>query len=547
VHLNFPRWWVQDREFRLLLSPREHELSFTIRDRTGTDYSFKERSKGLTWFLSYFVQLRAHRPEYEGRSEILLMDEPDAYLSNQGQQDLLRILEDFARPEDRAREAQVIYVTHSPFLVNKNAGHRIRVLEKGATDEGTRVVQDASKNHYEPLRSSLGSFVAETAFIGGQNLFVEGLADQVLLAGMSSYLRAKDFPGLDLLDLNLVTIVPAGGASFLPYLVYLARGRDEIRPPSVALLNSDSAGDEAVKTLRRIPPRGNRALGPEFIRQIGSWVASTKEVAASPGVKVVELEDLIPIELAAVAAQAYAKRVLELAPAKDVTALEKDIVDALASVDGSLFGAVELAFAKRFKGHIEKVGFAKELLASLEEARAKGIWSPSIETLDRNFHLLEADLAKALRRADTAEAERRQVSRLSRVIKRFLQDHPDAATRVEGRVLLEEVEVALEESAAGDRARSDVVQIRRDFKLDEDQTELIDDYADFRTKVDRLRLRDRLETRREKSGAAVAIAGKAAPAKPKKAAVAVMGTGAEQAVAAPTSEAASAPVAVGRG
>lgn len=245
-HLNFPKWWAQDRDFQLLLSPRERELAFTIRDRTGTEYSFKERSSGLRYFLSYFVQLLAHeRPE--GRSEILLMDEPDAFLSSQGQQDLLRILEEFAMPEDRKREDQVLYVTHSPFLINRNASHRIRVLDKGIGDEGTRVVKDATRNHYEPLRSSLGAFVAETAFIGGSNLFVEGLADQVLLAGMSSFLRAMKASSLETLNLNEVTIVPAGSAGSVPYLVYLARGRDEVKPPCVALLDGDQQGKDAVR------------------------------------------------------------------------------------------------------------------------------------------------------------------------------------------------------------------------------------------------------------------------------------------------------------
>ncbi|MCB8045073.1 hypothetical protein JM654_15720 [Microbacterium oxydans] len=79
-HLNVSRWWTQDPEFQLRVSPREHELVFTIRDRTGTDYSFTERSRGLRYFLSYYVQLLAHdRPT--GIPEVLLMDEPDAYLS----------------------------------------------------------------------------------------------------------------------------------------------------------------------------------------------------------------------------------------------------------------------------------------------------------------------------------------------------------------------------------------------------------------------------------------------------------------------------------
>jgi len=54
--LNFPQWWAQDRDFQLVVSSREYELVFTIRDRTGTEYSFDERSSGLKYFLSYYIQ-----------------------------------------------------------------------------------------------------------------------------------------------------------------------------------------------------------------------------------------------------------------------------------------------------------------------------------------------------------------------------------------------------------------------------------------------------------------------------------------------------------
>ncbi|MET8428753.1 hypothetical protein [Nocardia sp. NPDC004860] len=89
-HMNLTRWWSQDIEFALRVSPRDRELVFTIVDRTGTEYSFGEHSRGLTHFLAYYVQIRAH--QRGERSELLLMDEPDAYLSNSGQQDLLRVL-----------------------------------------------------------------------------------------------------------------------------------------------------------------------------------------------------------------------------------------------------------------------------------------------------------------------------------------------------------------------------------------------------------------------------------------------------------------------
>src|SRR5262249_24453225 len=33
--LNFPKWWSQDHHFRLLVTLRDQDLVFTIRDRTG--------------------------------------------------------------------------------------------------------------------------------------------------------------------------------------------------------------------------------------------------------------------------------------------------------------------------------------------------------------------------------------------------------------------------------------------------------------------------------------------------------------------------------
>ena len=60
--LNLSNAWAQDRDFRLSVSPRDKELVFTISDRTGTRYAFNERSDGLRYFLSYYIQYLAHEP-----------------------------------------------------------------------------------------------------------------------------------------------------------------------------------------------------------------------------------------------------------------------------------------------------------------------------------------------------------------------------------------------------------------------------------------------------------------------------------------------------
>ena len=47
--LNFPKWWSQDSEFELVLTVHDLDLVFTVVDRTGTHYSFSERSSGFTY------------------------------------------------------------------------------------------------------------------------------------------------------------------------------------------------------------------------------------------------------------------------------------------------------------------------------------------------------------------------------------------------------------------------------------------------------------------------------------------------------------------
>lgn len=391
--LNFNRWWRQDRDFQLRLDLRERELVFLIRDRTGTDYSFRERSTGLTYFLSYFVQLKAH-PRSSDTTEILLMDEPDAYLSSAGQQDLLRVLEHFARPDDAERRDQVIYVTHSPFLINKNQASRIRVLDKGSNEEGTRVVRDAANNRYEPLRSAVGSFVAETAFIGGENLLVEGAADQVLLTGLSSLLRTRGLPPRLLLDLNDVTIVPCGGADSVPYVAYLARGRDEIKPACIALLDGDQAGRDASKKLARSTDGGSgRILDSQYIVDLGVW-ATREQLKVPETVAVTELEDLIPPVIAVKAAEGYAQRFLGLTADEAQKLKPAHLEGQLAGVDGRIYKALELGFAEIFRGaHTDKVGFAKELVGYLDRVRDDNPRPHGMPALETNFSLLIAHLA----------------------------------------------------------------------------------------------------------------------------------------------------------
>jgi predicted ATPase len=470
--LNFTKYWSQDRDFRLKLTLRDRDVVFTVKDRTGTEYSFNERSGGLQYFLSYLVQYLRHDFSSDAQ-QVLLMDEPDAYLSSNGQRDLLRIFEGFAYPESSDHlGCQLVYVTHSPFLIDKNHGERIRVLEKGTGDEGTRVVRNAARNHYEPLRSAFGGFVAETAFIGNCNLFVEGTSDQVLIAGMSAWLRKNDATQLDNIDLNSLTLVAAGGASHIPYLAYLARGRDVDRPAVLVLLDSDAAGGDARTALARGGARGKQVVAPRYVLQLAELPAA--ELSLDTGYGIVGIEDLIPVVIAVAAGKRYVAEYDGADAAANAGTVEAGIISV--TKKATMFGAVEAALAAAVgEGfHLDKIGFARSVIEVLPEVEPT-----EVRRMEQNFRCLFRELALRQRQAEREQHGAKASDRIKREIKSFNTDHPVTATREEAQVLIEVITDKLDGSLYDEAIRLKLKQIAHHHMLHEDPTSPVQSLEEF--------------------------------------------------------------------
>ncbi len=452
--------------------------------RLATEYSASERSDGLRYFLSYLVQHLAHDPIDE-RPELFIMDEPDAYLSSQGQQDLLRVFNDIA--EGAGRSAQVVYVTHSPFLIDKNRAERIRVLEKGEAAEGTRVVRDVGKNHYEPLRTALGAFVAETTFMSNCNLVVEGPADQVLIAGMATRLSRAGASILDTLDLNTITIVPAGGASAVPYVVYLARGRDHEKPAVITLLDSDSSGKAAIKELGLGGPRHRQLLNPKYITEIGDLNGAgsdgTGSASSAPAVQVdgrlEQLEDLIPLSIAITAAKHYADEFYGPEIGDKMAAAESP------TVDKSMFVVMD-AWTKASSGgtaHLDKIAFARHVLDVLDEG---SVGEDDLVILRDNFRSLFRVLSRKQRLAMSELRNERTTSRLKRTHQRFFDDNPEEITKDQAVILFEDIEQVLGDDIDSDRYRLALRELEERFEISGEPKNRIGDYSGFKSALDSL-------------------------------------------------------------
>ncbi len=174
----------------------------------GVTTPFRQRSRGFIWFFSFLVWFDSVKHQLAqdnqtGRPLILLLDEPGLSLHALAQEDFLRYIDHLA---DRH---QVIYSTHSPFMVHSNRLNEVRVVED-RPKVGTVITDNVSWTDPRtifPLQAALGWTIAQNLFISDRNLLVEGAADLVILQAVSSLLDGQGKVGLR----DDITIVPAGG------------------------------------------------------------------------------------------------------------------------------------------------------------------------------------------------------------------------------------------------------------------------------------------------------------------------------------------------
>ncbi len=149
----------------------------------------------------------------------MLLDEPGTNLHASAQSDLLRFID-----EKLAKDYQVIYTTHSPFMIDSGALHQVRTvydsMDAKVGSIASEAIQEKDPDTLFPLQAALGYDIAQNLFISKNNLVVEGPADLIFLQVMSSILEGTGKKGLR----DDVTIVPVGGLDKVSSFISLLRG-----------------------------------------------------------------------------------------------------------------------------------------------------------------------------------------------------------------------------------------------------------------------------------------------------------------------------------
>jgi predicted ATP-dependent endonuclease of OLD family len=190
-------------------------LEFWIKDEGERLYP-KQRSRGVRWFLSFYMELMASA-NIRDKQMVLLVDEPGVSLHARAQEDVLKVFEDI---KDKI---QIIYTTHSPHLVEINKLHRVLAVQRDDLDSmrSTSRILDplqlssASPDTLTPLLSILGNPTRVEGFSTNRfNLIVNDTGSFYMLNAVIHLMGYK----------GKTCVIPSTNVSSIPLLCNIMMG-----------------------------------------------------------------------------------------------------------------------------------------------------------------------------------------------------------------------------------------------------------------------------------------------------------------------------------
>ncbi|MFD2829497.1 AAA family ATPase [Corticicoccus populi] len=237
VEKGFNDFYKQEENVSILADMSRNRFSLYIKT-DGPILSVSERSQGLKWYLNLYVDILANNLENE--NIIFLIDEPGVYLHVDAQKKVLELFDDLSRDDN-----QIVYTTHSPFMLNENRLDRIRTVQKntkGSSQIITSILSEkidglSKSESLSPLISALGMKIYQNIGMTelNMNIITEGYSDAIYLDVMANKINIKG-----------MKFIPSIGASNVVYLTNILWGWGF---QFKALFDSDNAGVNGRKAI----------------------------------------------------------------------------------------------------------------------------------------------------------------------------------------------------------------------------------------------------------------------------------------------------------
>ncbi|WP_429462051.1 ATP-dependent nuclease [Paraburkholderia sp. JPY465] len=231
ISKRFSDWWSQRRHKIRYHADGEYFRIWVADDRRpDVEIELEARSKGFQWFFSFYLVFLVESDEGH-KDAILLLDEPGLDLHPTAQKELIAFFETLAERN------QLLYTTHSPFLIDGENLHRVRPVTEDGTGHSRISAETWPKDRETifPLQAAAGYAMVRGLFQHKKNVLVEGMSDYYYLHALNHQCRAAKRSSLP----EDIYITPCGGTKLVGQFAALFLGQD-VRP--VVLLDSDDAG-----------------------------------------------------------------------------------------------------------------------------------------------------------------------------------------------------------------------------------------------------------------------------------------------------------------
>jgi predicted ATP-dependent endonuclease of OLD family len=212
----FNGYWQLSDEFKADEVPRspgnyEFRISYTndelrtyIKDETGTEVTVGQESSGIRWLIAFFCNVILDIGGEIVDSGLIVIDDPGIHLHPEAQKKLYKEFEAFSQ------SSQVVFCTHSPFLISNRHDERIRLMKRN-NDETvlTKDLEAHSEDQADtlrPVRAAIGAYIGESLFGAEKNLLVEGQSDKQYINTINSYFKYKEDRTSISNQTNIITI-----------------------------------------------------------------------------------------------------------------------------------------------------------------------------------------------------------------------------------------------------------------------------------------------------------------------------------------------------
>lgn len=165
------RAWSQEPTIEIKLNVNGNILYIDISDGTTVFDTPESRSLGFRWYLSFYINFIAQTVDARANEFIFLVDEAGIHLHPAGQKDLIKVMEDLSIKN------QIIYTTHSPFMINRENPQRVRLVVKDK--DGTTVDSEAYRENWKPLRNSIGLMISDLFFFSERGISEDSQAKKI--------------------------------------------------------------------------------------------------------------------------------------------------------------------------------------------------------------------------------------------------------------------------------------------------------------------------------------------------------------------------------